>query len=435
METKAHNDNRRRGLTRTLKPMRMFDTPGIVRKNTRVKTAIQLFFLVTLCGTLLHISIHRTAKEQLGIPIYSALRKLGITKDNTVSRKLGAADCKWVIPIPVNQNPTVDVFSTLLVAYPGAAKRAAYMQFQGLTQTLTGDDFKLNYNKLNRYAFYKTQYPHHEGIWSWEDRAKQSVYVLQNPRTALQDYMFLVSEIHYSDGWLTSFANLYRTFTLRPINKEWEIWREARFNTEIHYWRWHIDYWMEGGLLRDVYTHELTTLENFDRLLHPSFFEEAELSSFQNGLVDVQPEYDGHCGNGGDMEDCTPVTIVSYEHIITRDTGLQEVAKLAAVIQNKAGINVIPEETRECVWEKIVNEGAPVTGVRDFRDRNGPSLEEFGYTYNQILLILEQLRIMYAKYNSGVWINNRVAQLLVEYLAEYIEENESHLRSHLLPKK
>ena len=122
------------------------------------------------------------------------------------------------------------------------------------SQLLTGDDWFLNDHETERYAFYKTQYPHHEGVWSWGERAKQIVYILQNPRTAIQTYMFLASEIRYSQSWSTSYANLDRTFTLRPPITEWIAWRDLRFNTEMHYYRWHIDYWMEQGLLRDVYT-------------------------------------------------------------------------------------------------------------------------------------------------------------------------------------
>jgi len=421
MGTTTRNDNERRGLSLTLEPMRLHNTPDVKRQNMRSKTAFKLLLTAALCGVLFHI----LENQQFSIPIYSS------SLPELRSRNLATGDCEWVTPIPVNQDPEVDVFQTLLVSYPGAAKRATYMQLSGLTGLLTADDFYLTNNKLDRYAFYKSQYPHHEGIWSWKDRVSQSIYVLQNPRTALQDYMFLVSEIHYSDGWIKSFSNLFRTFTLRPLAAEWITWRDNRFNSEIHFWRWHIDYWMEGGLLRDVYTHELTTPEHFNRLLKPSQYEEAELTSFQNGLVDVTATYDDHCGhdgNDGDIDDCRPVTIVSYEHITGYVTGPEEVAKLAAVIENKAGINIIPEGKRQCLWEKIVTEGLAVTGVRDAGDRVGPGLGTFVYDETQILMIIEQLEFMYAKYNSGDWIDNPAAHLLKSYLLEYMQENKRFLQ-------
>jgi len=428
METKTRNDNRGGGLTLTLEPMRMSNTPTILRKNTGVKKTLQFVFIVAFCGTLLHTSsFHRSAKQLLKSPIHSSLQKLG--KSNfSPNRKLIVDTCSWVEPEAVNQDPTFNLFSTLIIAYPGAGKRAAYMQLAGLTQLLTGDDWFLNDHETERYAFYKTQYPHHEGVWSWGERAKQTVYILQNPRTAIQTYMFLASEIRYSQNWSTSYANLDRTFTLRPPITEWIAWRDLRFNTEMHYYRWHIDYWMEQGLLRDVYTHELTNVANFQRLTDPSQYTEAELMSYQSGLGFVQADHDRHCDNDGNMGDCRPVLMVSYEHLIDQVTGLQEVAKLAAAIQNKAGIDIIPEKNRQCVWDEIVT--GRVTGVRDDRDRDsdgGPSLEEYEFTPDQMQMIIDQLKIMYAKYNSGLWIDVPVAQELCNYLEVYILENELYV--------
>jgi len=429
METETRNGNRRGYLNLTLKPMRMFNTPNILRKKTGFKKALQLVFIVAFCGTLLHTSsFHRSAKQLLGSPIYSSLQKLGSNSKFTPLRRLIVDTCSWVTPEFVDQDPTFNLFSTLIVAYPGAAKRAAYMQLEGLTQLLTGDDWFLTEHKTERYAFYKTQYPHHEGVWSWQNRAKQTVYVLQNPRTALQTYMFLVSEIKYSQGWETSYANLDRTFTLRPPVSEWIAWRDIRFNTEMHYYRWHLDYWMEQGLLRDAYTHELTNIAHFQKLMDRTLYTEAELLSFQAKLGVVEADYDAHCGDAGDMEDCRPVAIISYEHIIDQVTGLQEVSKLAAAIQNKVGIDIIPEKNRQCVWDEIVT--GRITGVRDDRDRDsdgGPSLEEYEFTSDQMQMIIDQLKIMYAKYNSGIWIDVPVAQELCNYLEVYILENELYV--------
>jgi len=415
METKTRNNNRRGGLSPTLKPMRMSDTPGILRNNTRFKTVLQLLFMVTLCMTLVHTPFHGSAKQQL--------KKL--FRFNDPNRKLIVDTCEWVTPehVVVPEDGDLDLFATLLVSYPGAAKRAAYMQLEGLTQLLTGDDWFLTDHGTEIYAFYKSQYPHHEGQWSWGNRAMQSVYVLQNPRTALQTYMFLASEIKFSQGWATSFANLDRTFTLRPDVTEWLLWRNVRFDTEIHYWRWHIDYWMEQGLLRDAFTHDLTSNEHFQKLMDRSLFTTAELIAYQANIGVVPEKHDSHCST--DMISCRPVLFVSYEHIIDQTTGLDEVAKLASVIQNKEGIEVIPEKNRECVWNEIVT--GRITGVRDDRDRDsddGPSLEEYEFTLKQMETIIEQLKIVRDQYSSDEWSDIPQAQQLVGYVEEYITENE-----------
>ena len=66
----------------------------------------------------------------------------------------------------------------------------------------TEDDYNLSdEHNGKRYALYKTQYPHHEGIWSWGKQANQVVLLLQNPRTALVSYQHLLHEIDYGTEW------------------------------------------------------------------------------------------------------------------------------------------------------------------------------------------------------------------------------------------
>jgi len=341
-------------------------------------------------------------------------------------RMLPDGECEWVEPKPVNQDPNFDIFSTVIVSYPGSAKRAAHTLFSGLTELTTRDDFYLNETSpIQRYAFYKTQYPHHEGIWSWDAACRQSVYVLQNPRRALITYHFILYEIYFSTQWWQSYEALHRVFTLNAPLDSWDEWRDLRMRSEIRQWGWHIDYWMEGGLMRDFYTNEITTPEHFDRLKHPERFSEGELRAFQNGLINVQPTYDGVCDQ---IESgCQPVTVTSYESIIRDTTGPLEANKLASVIKNKVGLEVAEGEGIYCTWKKIQLERA--SGIRDDRDRVGPAFEDYEYTLEEMLLLVEEIERVRDKYSSPEWENDENAQLIVVYMEDYIYENQVMIRA------
>lgn len=335
-------------------------------------------------------------------------------------------DCEWVEPKDVSQDPEFNLFSTLLVSYPGSAKRAAHMQISGLTERTTRDDFFLDRDApVQRYAFYKTQYPHHEGIWSWKDAASQSIYVLQNPRMALLTYHFVLVEIYFSTTWIKSYDALDRVFTIHGPVDGWQRWRDTRFRSEIHQWSWHLDFWVEGGLMRDFYTHEITTPEHFERLKHPENFGEGELKAYQAALTDVQPTYDEHCTSGEIQAGCSPVAITSFEGIMSNATGPLESAKLASAIENKAGFEVIEQNGRECAWRKVVVER--VTGVRDDRDRQGPPIESYVFTKEEMQMIIEELERVRTKYSSAEWNNNEIAQQIVEYMEGYIVDNQAIL--------
>jgi len=366
-------------------------------------------------------------------PIYSSLRNLK-SLDFSSMRKLvnplSGGGCEWVEPKMVDQSPTFDLFSTILVAYPGSAKRAAFLQLEGLTELLTTDDYSLSDGDISnntKYAFIKTQYPHHEGIWSWGARGNQTIYVLQNPRTALQTYMFLLHEINYSNSWWTSFTNIPRTFTIRPSVTEWKKFKDARFFREVHSWSWHLEYWMENGLFRDIFSHNRTTSENMFKLMNPSIFTEAELDAYQDGLgvSDTTAAWDPHCIEG-DMYDCRPVAIVSYEKLIDPLTGPTEVGKLAAVIQNQPGMNVVQQSQWGCVWEKIVIEKA--SGLRDDDSREGLGMDAFTFTEEEVMIIIGELKRLVTKYTNPTWTSAaHQSGILVTYLEEYIAEQFDYL--------
>jgi len=390
--------------------------------------------LVVLFGGCLNLIQTARRLRKPRPPVYSSLRNLK-SVDYSTMRKLVTVienepegeNCRWVEPEMVNQ--TEDLFSTILVAYPGSGKRAAFLQLEGLTQLLTQDDWSLNDRpKDAKYAFIKTQYPHHEGVWAWGAKGNQTIYVLQNPRTALQTYMFLLHEINYSTSWWDSYTRVDKTFTLRPNVDEWQDFKNARFFREIHGWSWHLEFWMENGLFRDIFTHEITTTQKMDALMNPSIYTEAELIAFETD-EDIDATWDHHCDGGKDMVDCRPVAMVSYEKIIDPSTGPLEIAKMAAVIQGKKGIDVVQKDAWKCVWNKVV--ALKETGVRLEGDREGPDrpeMEEYVFTEEEVLIIIGELNRLRTKYSAPTWqAAALMSSILVEYLDEYIADQYAYL--------
>jgi len=392
-----------------------FNVTSATRKYIRQKSVILLITLSALCASLLNCNplwqFDRNA-------FFSSHKKNDLSIKRALVTALPNGDCRWVEGKDVDQDPNFELFSTAIVAFPGAGKRILFLQLEALTELTTRDDFWLEtHTNVTRYAFFKTQYPHHEGIWSWGDQCSQSVYLLTNPRMALITYLFILHEIRYAKDWETAYSNLDRVFTIRSPITDWETWRNQRVSAEIHWWSWHIDYWMEGGLLRDIFTHELTTPEHWHRLMAPSVYSEAEARAFQSSLTNVQPTYDTHC-TGGEIQDCRPTVIASYERMMNPSTGPQEVAKFTAVIEGKVGIEFIEETTRQCAWEKIVI--ANGSGRRDTRDREGPALQEYDFTPEQEQSMMVELERIRDKYSALEWRSNQVAKDLVGYMEEYI---------------
>jgi len=404
-------------------------------KYKRPKAIIRFIVVVALFGSCLNLLQNNPEVRESRSPVYSSGRNLKEVDFSSlrslvkiIDGKAPGDNCEWVEPKMLNESTNSDLFSTILVAYPGSAKRAAFLQLEGLTELMATDDYNLNEDQTDvKYAFVKTQYPHHEGIWSWGARGNQTVYVLQNPRTALQTYMFLLHEIHYSNGWWTSYANIPRTFTLRPVLSEWEDFKEARFAREVQSWGWHLEYWMENGLFRDVFTHQLTTPEGIEGIMNPSIYSAPELASYQEGLSNVNATWDKHCVEG-DMPYCVPVAIVSYEKLMDPLTGPSELAKLAAVIQNQPGMNVVDQIAWDCVWNEVVLRND--TGVRVDANREGPEMDNYSFTVEEvktILIELERLKEKYSSESAQLAYAGPVYGILVTYLDEYITDQKNYL--------
>ena len=122
--------------------------------------------------------------------------------------------------------------------------------------------------------------------------------------------------------------------------------------------RWFIDYWMEGGLMRDIFTHKLTSKEHWDDLLKKPFYSRADLdyNNYVSSGTVVPPSYDPHCANGEISDGCEPVAIISADKLRDYADGPAETTKIAnALMMNtKTGQFLIAQEAWDCIWKELI---------------------------------------------------------------------------------
>ncbi len=192
--------------------------------------------------------------------------------------------------------------------------------------------------------------------------------------------------------------------------------------------RWFIDYWMEGGLMRDIFSHKLTTPEHWYLLMQPTAYSKDE-SAYDRivgeGVVITEKSYDPPCGTehkilGG----CRPVQIISAERLVKAETGPAEGRKIAMTLTNHTGISeyLIEEEAWQCIWtELIINK----KGLKTFIDRDGIGERNYNFSPEMLEEMLHELDRLIAKYGS--WHSHEpISEQLVDLLLEhrFIIQNE-----------
>jgi len=283
----------------------------------------------------------------------------------------------------------------LIAGYPASGVRLTWMHIEGLTEIIVGDDFDCQTYETERKGIIKTQYPHIEGLWSWDDNMKDVALLVRNPRFALPSYHSLISEIHYAHDCETAVKHQSNLFTTYPSVLNWTKWRDYRFNEELNLWRWFIDFWMENGT---KYWMDLDYERN---------------GQFPFAWV---PEGD----RGRDMNclhqniDCVPKVVVAYEYINDPVHGHIEMNKLAEFMEGRQGINVIEESARPCIFNATLH-SSPYSYNED---RIG-EIGEFNFTYPQLVEMLEIVNGVKSKYSSGPWVGHPVATELARYMSLY----------------
>mmetsp|Transcript_3245 Transcript_3245/g.4737 ORF Transcript_3245/g.4737 Transcript_3245/m.4737 type:complete len:430 (+) Transcript_3245:188-1477(+) len=344
-----------------------------------------------------------------------------------LSLYLGDGKCIWQPPIyDVPENITFT--KTLIAGFPSGDKRLTFVQMEALTGLSARDEWDFAFLGPTNQPFIKANYPHHEGIWGWGDRADQVIMIVRNIRRTMVEYHDILWDIGYAKTFEEAYERLDQLYAERPPRSDFYVWRDERVMDEIHWYGWFIDYYMEGGLMRDMFTHKITTPEHWYMLMQPTRYTKEEMAydKIVGNDTYVSPSYDPHCENDV-TAGCEPIQIISAERLVETDTGPAEGRKIAEVLVNRTGIKnwLIEEDAWECIWtELIVNK----KGLKTFIDRDGFTEREYNFSEEMLSEMIDELNRLVVKYSGAKWTSrptaNRLVALLNEHLALIEDEYE-----------
>ena len=220
-------------------------------------------------------------------------RRLGefnLTIINNVTNET-AVECRFTAtldPVRIQEiTDTKNFTNTIVVGYPGPDKRTVLRQMEAMTGLSGRDSWDFQFLGMTTQPFIKTNYPHHEGIWGWQDLADQVVLVLRNPRRSIDEYHDILADIHYAKTWEEATDKIPDLFQGIIEADKYAMWRNERTMDEIGWYGWLIDYWMEDGLMRDYFDHKVTTPEHFELLREPETYTYGELQWDVNVCTDA----------------------------------------------------------------------------------------------------------------------------------------------------
>lgn len=335
-----------------------------------------------------------------------------------LSKDLGGGKCEWTPPI-FDVPEDIEFYKTIIVGYPSGDKRLTFVQMEALTGLAARDEWDFKFLGMTNQPFIKANYPHHEGIWGWEGVGDQVIMVVRNMRRSMTEYHDILWDIGYAKTFEDAFERISNLYAERPPLEDFLVWRDERVMDEIHWYGWFIDYWMEAGLMRDMFTKKITTPEHWNMLMRPEGYTKAELAYdlVVGNDTEVTPSYDPHCMN--DVSDgCHPIKIISAEKLVELSTGPDEGRKIADVIKNKPGVEdyMISEEAWGCIWtELIVNK----KGLKTFIDRGGVTEQEYNFGEEMLEEMVKELDRVITKYSDQEWSWRDTAQYLVSLLKEH----------------
>lgn len=336
-----------------------------------------------------------------------------------LSADLGGGRCRYENPLPTV--PTWwDLHKTLVAGYPSGGKRMVFMQMEALTALPTKDEWDFEIYGMTNHPFIKTNYPHHEGIWETY-RADQAVLMYRSIRSSLIEY----HDIMYDFGYPADFEqarkerqlNIERLYTHAPLEKAFLTWRDERLLFECSWFSWYIDFWMEGGLYRDIFSHRATTAFHWNRVTKPATYTVEERDfDLVVGNATVTPTYDPHCVNGDVVEGCAPKVVISTERLYSDEAGNLETQAIATALQNdaKTGAYVISNRTWTCIWKELVKKKKG--GITVF-DRPKTSKER-NFSAEMLEKMIQELTYLMDKYSAAEWSLDPNARRLVELVAE-----------------
>ncbi|KAL9178722.1 hypothetical protein ACHAXT_003853 [Thalassiosira profunda] len=205
----------------------------------------------------------RTSKPSLqlarGPPVYIP-PSLNTAQRRQLSLNLGGGACKWQ-PAEYDVPEDITFYKTLIAGFPSCDKRMTFTQMEALTGWPARDEWDFVFYGETNHPFIKSNYPHHEGYWSWNTLADQVVLVVRNMRKTMVEYHDILWDI--ASAKKSNLSYLDALYRYRPPIDSFFEWRDLRVLDEVHWYGWFIDYWMEGGLRRDIFEHKITDEEHW----------------------------------------------------------------------------------------------------------------------------------------------------------------------------
>mmetsp|Transcript_32752 Transcript_32752/g.43667 ORF Transcript_32752/g.43667 Transcript_32752/m.43667 type:complete len:407 (-) Transcript_32752:106-1326(-) len=333
-----------------------------------------------------------------------------------MSVNLGGGNCMWTPPAYEGIEAT-PFYKTIIAGYPSGDKRLTFVQMEALTELPAKDEWDFQYLGITNHPFIKANYPHHEGIWGWGDVGDQVVMVVRNIKRAMVEYHDILWDIGYAKTWEQATELIPNLYAERPPLTDFTAWREERVLDEIKWYGWFIDFYMEGGLMRDIFTNKITTPKHWYMLMMPTVYTVDELRYDKvvgDDSVIVEPSYDPNCAlvsNG-----CEPVKVISAERLVDIQQGPAVGLEIANVLEGREGMSVIEPEARGCIWrELIVNK----KGLKTFIDRDGYGESDYSFTQEQLQKMVTELTRLINKYGSFPWDTKETAQTLVDLLTDH----------------
>mmetsp|Transcript_4218 Transcript_4218/g.6434 ORF Transcript_4218/g.6434 Transcript_4218/m.6434 type:complete len:324 (+) Transcript_4218:348-1319(+) len=292
---------------------------------------------------------------------------------------------------------------------------------EALTGWAAKDEWDFQFLGMSNEPFIKANYPHHEGIWGWQDVGDQVIMVVRNMRRSLVEYHDILWDIGYAKTWEAANKHLDNLYAERPPLLDFLKWRDERVMDEIQWYGWFIDYYMENGLKRDIFTHRITNDLHWSMLMQPTVYSKDEVRYDRIvGDAKVEESFDPMCEtitNG-----CHPVTIVSAEHLVETGTGRgpEETHRIAKSLQGMGKENIskylIDESTWDCIWtELIINK----KGLKTFIDREGVRETDYGFSEEMLEQMIVEINRLIDKYSDPNWSWRQTAKDLVTLLKEH----------------
>ena len=287
----------------------------------------------------------------------------------------------------------------------------------------------------------KGAFPHHESSqWLWSDQMNQAILMIRNPRDTLISYRDVRYEINYAPTWGASHPfNMFTYLKQEPIANfdEWKRAGDSKYGNnghlEIRMWSWHIDWWMEGGLRRNL-NHDVEMTQVFNHT------NDNGTAIYKNVPV-FPPQYWKKCADGSDpVMECRPAAVVSFEGLHSSTTGPSEMAILGNALLGKPGVEVIPEDAWPCVFEQATGK----TMEYEHRGMDYRMATEGGplpktWDDDQIQQMIIQMEYLVDKFSQAEWVNGpmsaqslKLVSILNGYLAEPYFAN--HVYSGPMPE-